>query len=339
MTDENMTEPVSGSDDTDSRSAVFKRVRKKRFHNTVIDRSRVVTRAVLIIIIAICLGGSAFYFSQKHSQKVLNENLTAEAQKRAADAAEARAAAERAAAEDETGSAEETLREYTCPLDFDYMHETNDDIYAYIRIPDTKVNYPILQSQGDEPEDYYLDHNLDRSAGHPGCIYTQMIHSKDFTSPVTVLYGHNMKDGAMFATVHDFEDEDFFNDHPYVYVYTPDQELVYAAYAAYYYSDILIPYYFNYFESPSDLDYYLAEISLYGNKDDGHIRSGISPDNTSHIITLSTCNSTGSARYLLQCVLIDYLGDGAISDDDLADCSDEIRSGWRDAEPEWAVNE
>ena len=220
--------------------------------------------------------------------------------------------------------------------DYDKLYEINNDLVCILSIPSLDLKYPVVQGSDNVK---YLNTTFEGNKNPAGCLFIDYENSRDMTDPHTYIYGHNMKDGAMFATVHDFEDEDFFNDHPYVYVYTPDQELVYAAYAAYYYSDILIPYYFNYFESPSDLDYYLAEISLYGNKDDGHIRSGISPDNTSHIITLSTCNSTGSARYLLQCVLIDYLGDGAISDDDLADCSDEIRSGWRDAEPEWAVIE
>lgn len=56
-------------------------------------------------------------------------------------------------------------------VDFDNLHETvNKDIYAWIYIPDTAVDYPILQHPTDNT--YYLNYNLDGSRGYPGCIYT-----------------------------------------------------------------------------------------------------------------------------------------------------------------------
>ena len=110
-------------------------------------------------------------------------------------------------------------------LDWDVLRETNKDIYAWIYIPETNVDYPVLQSETDD--EYYLMHNLDGSYGYPGCIFTQLLNSKDFTDYNTVLYGHNMKNGTMFRTLHYYQNEEFFYNNPYIYIYTENGVLVY----------------------------------------------------------------------------------------------------------------
>ena len=121
-------------------------------------------------------------------------------------------------------------------IDFDKLcSETNSDIYAWITIPDTKIDYPIVQHA--TSNEYYLNYNLDGSKGYPGCIYTENYNSKDFSDFQTVIYGHNMKNGSMFAHLHKFEDAKFFEEHPYVFIYTPDRLLVYKIFASYEYSN------------------------------------------------------------------------------------------------------
>ena len=116
-------------------------------------------------------------------------------------------------------------------LDWDAIREENADIYAWIYIPGTQVDYPVLQHPTED--DYYLDRNLDGSSGYPGCIYTQTINGKEFRDPNTVLYGHNMGNGTMFGSLHDYADNTFLEEHPYVYIYTPDGEVfVYEIFAA-----------------------------------------------------------------------------------------------------------
>ncbi|MGN1147559.1 MAG: class B sortase, partial [Lachnospiraceae bacterium] len=121
-------------------------------------------------------------------------------------------------------------------IDFKALQEEeNADIYAWITVPGTKVDYPVLQ----HPEDptYYLNYNIDGSKGYPGCIYTEFYNSKDWDDPNTVLYGHNMKNGTMFASLHYYEDPQFFEEYPYVYIYTEEKVLVYQIFAAYEFSN------------------------------------------------------------------------------------------------------
>ncbi len=118
-------------------------------------------------------------------------------------------------------------------IDFDELHATiSEDIYAWIYIPNTHVDYPIFQDPVDNT--YYLTHNVDGSEGYPGCIYTENYNSKDFSDPHTVIYGHNMRDTTMFSDLHLYEDQSFFDNNRYVFIYTEDgQTLVYKIFAAY----------------------------------------------------------------------------------------------------------
>ena len=95
-------------------------------------------------------------------------------------------------------------------IDWAELKSENPDIYAWIYIPGTNVDYPILQHP--DEKSYYLDHNIDGSEGYPGCIYTQNVNSKDWMDPNTVIYGHNMNDGSMFHDLHKFEDNAFFDE-------------------------------------------------------------------------------------------------------------------------------
>lgn len=187
-------------------------------------------------------------------------------------------------------------------IDFaEFQEKTNEDIYAWIYIPGTAIDYPILQHPTDNS--YYLEHNLNGSTGYPGCIYTENYNTRDFSDPNTVVYGHNMKNGTMFAGLHKFEDSRFFEEHPYVYVYTEDGLLVYEIFAAHISGDehILLTYDF---ENELVFQYYLEDI--YENRGmNSNVREDVEVSAENHILTLSTCISgKPNNRYLVQGVLL-----------------------------------
>ena len=181
------------------------------------------------------------------------------------------------------------------------FQKENPDIYAWIYIPGTKVDYPVLQHPTEMS--YYLEHNLDGSTGFPGCIYTQNLNKKDFMDPNTVIYGHNLKDGTMFTSLHRYEDLNFFNQNRYIYIYTPTGTFVYEIFAAYVFSDAHLLYNFD-FETPSNFDLYLDSVMNVRDMN-AHIKEGLEVTSKNHIITLSTCmNKQKFNRYLVQAVLI-----------------------------------
>lgn len=185
-------------------------------------------------------------------------------------------------------------------LDWPSLYAENKDIYAWIYIPETQVDYPVLQSASDDT--YYLNHNIDGSYGKPGCIYTEKINSKDFTNYNTVLYGHNMKNGEMFGCLHDYEDKTFFDENPYVYVYTEEKTYVYEIFAAYTATNAHILN-TNDFSTQEGFADYLDNV-VYNKALTGNFRNDTRVTSDNRIITLSTCTSNSSKRWLVQAVLV-----------------------------------
>ena len=209
--------------------------------------------------------------------------------------------------EEETQEREEVISEdapdFDVPqknLDWEELEAVNPDIYAWIYIPHTNIDYPVLQRSGDN--DYYLKHNLDGSRGKPGCIYTEDLNSKEFTDYNTVIYGHNMKSGAMFRTLHDFEDKSFFDNNQYVYIYTKDRTLVYKIFAAYT-NDAKHILNSNDFTSEQGLSDYLEKVFKKAQAE-GYLRDDVAVTGENAILTLSTCTTSSDKRYIVQAVLV-----------------------------------
>lgn len=188
-------------------------------------------------------------------------------------------------------------------IDFDELHQTvSEDIYAWIYIPNTNIDYPVLQSATDNS--YYLEHNLDGSEGYPGCIYTENYNSKDFTDRQTVIYGHNMRDGRMFSDLHSYESQEFFDANRYVYIYTQDNEvLVYKIFAAYQTGNSHQLFSYSY-SSDEDVLRYLNNVMTLAYENQTIDRS-MEFDGSENILTLSTCvmaERQFHLRYLVQAV-------------------------------------
>ena len=194
------------------------------------------------------------------------------------------------------------LSEYDIPdlhLNFNSLYSANPNIFAWINIPGTKVDYPILQHPTDTA--YYLNHNIDGSEGYPGCLYTEYYNSTEMTSFNTIIYGHNMKDGSMFHTLHSYEKEDFFKENPYIYIFTPKGTIVYKIFAATQYSDKHILFEYD-FEKKEDRQKFIDTVKDWDNAvvdEDADVTAD------SKLITLSTCVSPSSSkRYIVVAYMV-----------------------------------
>lgn len=190
------------------------------------------------------------------------------------------------------------------PVDFKSLQSGNDEIYAWIKIDDTDVDYPIVQSGSDD--DFYLRHSaFDKKYISSGAIYTQGINRTDFTDPVTVIYGHNGYKETMFTTLHMFEDSEFFNSHEYFYIYMPQHKLTYQIISAFKYDDRHIMNSFN-FDNQDDLASFQGEI-MNPSSALKNVRTNLNTtiDKDSKIVVLSTCiTNQKSNRFLVCGVLI-----------------------------------
>ncbi len=180
-------------------------------------------------------------------------------------------------------------------IDFAAAQAVNPDVYAWIWIPETNIDYPILQSDS-EDDSYYLEHTIERLEGLPGSIYTEKYNAKDFSDPVNIVYGHNMKNGSMFADLHKYEDQDFFDNHPYVYIYLPDQTIKYKIFAAVAFDDRYLMDNYNFSDS-GDFQKYLDELR---SSISGHVNMDVNVTKETGILTLSTCiSSAPNQRWMI----------------------------------------
>lgn len=182
------------------------------------------------------------------------------------------------------------------------LKEDNRDIYSWIYIPNTKVDYPVVQSSKKQSDNFYLNHNIHKKYEFAGAIYSQKHNSLTYSDPVTILYGHNMNNGSMFKTLHKFEEPSFFKKNKFIYIYMPNRKLTFKIYAAYEYDDRHILNSFDFSDKKI-----LKEYQKYTLNPDSMIKNvrKVSLNANSKIITLSTCTSGASnTRYLVQGVLI-----------------------------------
>lgn len=193
------------------------------------------------------------------------------------------------------------------PVDFEKLAEVNSELYAWIRIPNTSIDYPVAQHQG-EDQTYYLHRDMYQNPRYSGCIYTENSNSMDFKDPVTVLYGHNMKNGSMFQNLHYFRDAEFFEENRFIYIYTKDSILVYEIFAAYPYDDRHILNSFD-FTDEQVLEEYLKECK-HPRSMEALVRDDVVVTKDTPIITLSTCIAGQTEQRLLVQAVLAYEENG-----------------------------
>lgn len=259
---------------------------------------------ILVLSVAVFIGGAVYliFYLLPAPELPYDEVTTAQTQEQTAPTAAPTDAPTEAPTVNSFGY---ELDEYTDwrDISFEELYAINTDIYAWIYIPDTNVDYPVVQSISDGDDSFYLSHNIYRDYQFSGAIYSQVQNSTRFTDRVTVLYGHNMLNGSMFASLHQFEDQRFFNEHTTMFVVTEDRLLTYLIYSAYVYDDRHILNSFNLDDDEVFLSY--LDSTLDPRTYSGIARDGIELDTDSRILTLSTCtNGASNTRYLVQGVLV-----------------------------------
>lgn len=235
--------------------------------------------AVLAVVMVACIAILATYFIKQNKAKSEYDDLKKKGKKE---------------------TAEDTKKDN--PIDFDALQKENADIYAWITIPGTEIDYPILQHSTDDS--YYLNHTVEGKEGLPGSIYTESVNSKEFTDFNTIVYGHNMKNGTMFKNLHKYEEQDFLNQYPYIYIYLPDKTLKYQIFAAVTFSDEHIMYRYDFSEQEGQTEY-INDI-LQTQEEKAIYNQELTVTNEDTLITLATCIANQSnKRWLVVAKLIE----------------------------------
>lgn len=103
--------------------------------------------------------------------------------------------------------------------DWEKLKAQNPDIVCWIYLPGTDINFPVVQGPDNN---YYLNRTFKGETNKRGAIFLDSDTPDDFTADNSIIFGHSVDVGGMFTGLADFENEEFFDSHPYLYVLTPD---------------------------------------------------------------------------------------------------------------------
>ena len=171
-------------------------------------------------------------------------------------------------------------------MDLAALRQVNPDVLGWILIPDTRISYPLLQGTDNN---YYLERTWDRQSNAMGSIFLEYLNQPDLTDYNTIVYGHNMNDGSMFAGIREFRDQEFWKTHPYVYILSDQGVYRYEIFSAYQASVKSSTYGLD-FSGDGDRAAFLHNAAA-----NSVIETGIEPELTDRVLTLSTCNGAGYA--------------------------------------------
>ena len=102
-------------------------------------------------------------------------------------------------------------------IDVAELRRISGGAVAWIYSEDTVIDYPVMQGTDNS---YYLTHLYDGTDNKVGAIFLDYRNSADFSDKNSVLYGHHMKSGKMFASLEGYKDQDYYNGHPHLFLYT-----------------------------------------------------------------------------------------------------------------------
>lgn len=190
------------------------------------------------------------------------------------------------APEDPTSTAEDLSEPSVILPEYSGIYLLNSDVVGWISIPDTRINYPVMQTV-DRP-DYYLTRDFDGNSNKNGCLYVREQCNVFRPSDNLTIYGHNMRSGNMFHDLFKFRDKSFWESHKYL---TFDTILEHHTYeiVAVFTTTASVGRGFAYHlfvnaATPEEFDQYVAkckDLSLYD--------TGVTAQYGDKLITLSTC--------------------------------------------------
>ncbi len=172
--------------------------------------------------------------------------------------------------------------------DYQDLYLQNNDMVGWIKIEDTKINYPVMQSK-DNPN-FYLKHGFDKAYTDYGCPYIQENCDADIPSDNLIIYGHNMKDSSMFSGLMNYTDKSFWESHKTISFDTLTEKCDYEIIAAF--KTVV------YTDSPESFKYYQFINADTGDEFNAYITkckelalydTGVTAEYGDKLITLSTC--------------------------------------------------
>lgn len=197
-------------------------------------------------------------------------------------------------------SEEAALEIYLAQGQKQYNHEglkaVNSDYCGWLDIPGTSISYPVVQSE-DNVE--YLTRSFEEKKRSSGSIFVDANIRDIKKTRNLVIHGHNMKSGSMFAMLPSYKNISYYNKHPFIYLYTPDETMVYQVISAY--------------TLKHDANEEVAYQGVFADNEDfknfvsGLLNRSVIDTNVDgideeQILTLSTCVNHSTSRFIVHAV-------------------------------------
>lgn len=182
----------------------------------------------------------------------------------------------------------------TFSVDIAMLQSENPDCVGWIRFPNLGISYPIMHGTDN---DYYLHHTFKKQKKFAGSIFMDSANADDFSDMNTIIYGHNMKNGSMFALLHRYEKPETLTKEPCFYIYMLDGRHTYEIFSCYTTTDIE---YTVFHGAGAAYSEYLDGIKAHALYD-----TGIQVTGADKIVTLSTCTGNSKSRFIVSGKLIE----------------------------------
>lgn len=180
-------------------------------------------------------------------------------------------------------------------VDFASLSAQNDDCIGWIYIPDTTVNYPIVQ--GDD-NIYYQSHTFNKVSNNCGSIFLDALNASDFSDQNHVIYGHHMKNGSMFAGICKYTTQDYYDAHPFFWLVTPQKTYRVSIFSGFL-TDTESSVWQLTFTSADAYQDWLDQMCR-----NSYFKSDVVPGSSDRIVTLATCSyEYDDARFVLMGIL------------------------------------
>ena len=176
-------------------------------------------------------------------------------------------------------------------IDFVSLKAINQDVVGWLYLPDTVINYPVVQG---EDNNYYLKRLVDGSYNANGSLFVDHQNEMDFSDDNTLIYGHHMDSGKMFATLVKYKDQEFYDAHPIAYFLTEEKSYKIEIFSGY----VTTPDSDSYLLTAGSREQTIAWMKEMFHNSDFCADVTIRPED--HIVTFSTCDyEFHDARYVV----------------------------------------
>lgn len=176
-------------------------------------------------------------------------------------------------------------------VDFSALQQRNPEIVGWLYCPNTVINYPITQTDDNM---YYLHKDIDGNYSSYGTLFLECLNQKGFKDTNNIVYGHHMNDGKMFAKLVDYSYQSYYDEHPVMYLNTPDMNYrieLFSGYVTAMDSDTYVLSFMSEQENQEWLDSCISQ---------SRFLSGVNVKPSDKILTLSTCTyDYDNARFVV----------------------------------------